>query len=391
VDTLSKTNLVLGFVDYCKHERNMTGKEVQRQVELIKVFFGIYRVEGDLPFKHTEVKRVLNGLVPLSLLEQAELARSNLAKRTYCLTIEEYLQVVLVEFATLNPLIADELKKMRDMTAGAVQQNFGWRIGHVAGPVKKTEKNHGIFARDVTIWLERIEGEQPMSVLAFETVRLRELIQLGWKAVDVSFLVTTSKTTTTNSKKVAAAAEYRVGTDHTTCQSLVDMIIRYLLSSNLQGGDGRLFEAQLAIVGQPLLPVGHVELKQADRDEVNRLIAEAAVRVGIPTSVRITSKAGRNRSATQASIMGTESQNWKKGSTVPNQVYARMGPLMGGEQVAGGPRNGRQRSGGETGNAGAPAEVTAIMQHITRSAGRVQAALTEMQQSVLGKSKSRKR
>ena len=205
VDTLSKTNLVLGFVDYCKHERNMTGKEVQRQVELIKVFFGIYRVEGDLPFKHTEVKRVLNGLVPLSLLEQAELARSNLAKRTYCLTIEEYLQVVLVEFATLNPLIADELKKMRDMTAGAVQQNFGWRIGHVAGPAKKTEKNHGIFARDVTIWLERIAGEQPMSVLAFETVRLRELIQLGWKAVDVSFLVTTSKTTTTNSKKTDLA------------------------------------------------------------------------------------------------------------------------------------------------------------------------------------------
>ena len=122
VDTLSKTNLVLGFVDYCKHERNMPGNEVQRQVELTKVFFGIYRVEGDLPFKYTEVKRVLSGLVPLSLLEQAELARSNLAKRTYCLTIEEYLQVVLVEFAKLNPLIADELKEMRDMTAGAVQQ-----------------------------------------------------------------------------------------------------------------------------------------------------------------------------------------------------------------------------------------------------------------------------
>ena len=89
--------------------------------------------------------------------------------------------------------------------------------------------------------------------------------------------------------------------------------------------------------------------------------------------------------------MGNESQNRQKGSTVPNQVYARMGPMMGGEQILGGPRNGRQRSSGETGSAGAPVEITAIMQHITRSAGRVQAALTEGQQSVLGKSKSRKR
>ena len=330
VDTLSQANQVLGFVDYCTHEKDMTGKEVQKQVELMKVFFSVHRVGGDLPFKHAEVKRVLRELVPVSLLEQAELARGNLAKRTYCLTIEEYLQVVLIEFKNLDPLIAEDLDKMRDMTAGAVQQNFGWRIGHVVGPAKKNEKNHGVFARDVTIWLDRVEGEQQMSVVAFETGRLKELMQLGWKAVDVSFLVTTSKTTVTNSKNVAAAAEYRIGNDHPTCQSLVDMLMRYMLSANLQGGDGRLFEAQLAIMGKPLLPAGHANLKQADRHEVNRLISKAAVLVGIPANVRITSKAGRNRSATQAAIMGNESQNWKKGSTVPNQVYARMGPMMGG-------------------------------------------------------------
>ena len=50
VDSVSQINQVLGFVDYCTHEKDMTGKEVQRQVELMKVFFGIHRVGGDLSF-----------------------------------------------------------------------------------------------------------------------------------------------------------------------------------------------------------------------------------------------------------------------------------------------------------------------------------------------------
>jgi len=52
-----------------------------------------------------EVKRVLTELVPVSLLEQAERERSNLAKRTYCLTIEEYLQVVSIAFENLPFLL----------------------------------------------------------------------------------------------------------------------------------------------------------------------------------------------------------------------------------------------------------------------------------------------
>lgn len=103
------------------------------------------------------------------------------------------------------------------------------------------------------------------------------------------------------------------------------VVLLYLKNANLLEL-GRVFGSQTVGVGEE--PVEGLT-QQASRENINAFNRAVATRIGIPEWVTILAKSGRNASATMSMWNGEAGKMWAKGSTVPEQIYARTESSQG--------------------------------------------------------------
>ncbi len=322
---------VMAFLAYCLDEVRMNGKELQACITALVLFFDVYAPQVVAAFKDKMVKAVLKVENKLTHEQQADQARTRL-----------YAETQPIVPAHLDSLADKYYKPADERTEVGIRVmavyigtysivNWGFRIGHVCGPLTADLRDHSTLVGDVFFYFASDDGKQIERMCATERVETMDRYSReGWSVVDFELLLPTNKSTDALSTTVAAARLYRVvgagGSPSDAQKTMLVMNIRYWRAAQFNSDPtARYFEPRLADGSLVRLP---------SRKAVNNLIKEAAVGAGLAVNMRdaaaFTSKSGRNAAA---SIIqrndGSDTQEWARNSNVPAAHYRRKPAALG--------------------------------------------------------------